>query len=242
MAGIVSFNVGGTVSQVLESVIRSRPDTLLCTLLDEPGRKEQSAPIFIDRNADMFNPILDWYRHGFIITPPTVSLERMRLECAYYQLPDDVQIRTEQLESSLSTLRDWHADTREKAQKELTEAVQKYSEAAQSFVAALAFCNMVSSLDGQSPAAIDSGVEGTLVKNAKCRKKNRDEFYLHYEAKSLTIERTSSNTKWWTAVGNLVRERGQAAGLDCALKEIIEKDVVPFTVKTLKRKREEMEA
>eukprot|EP00971_Amphidinium_carterae_P089260 1766722-Amphidinium_carterae.1 len=42
MTDTVSFDVGGQVVKVLQSVIRSRPDTLLCTMLDDPSRQDEN--------------------------------------------------------------------------------------------------------------------------------------------------------------------------------------------------------
>ena len=63
--GIVAFNVGGETFKVLEQTVRAKPDTLLCTMLDDPartGKKQSSKPIFVEANAKLFPFILDWYR------------------------------------------------------------------------------------------------------------------------------------------------------------------------------------
>ena len=65
--GTVEFDVGGETFKVLEQTIRAKPDTLLCTMLDDPGRpgpNQPSKPIFIEANAKLFPFILDWYRSG----------------------------------------------------------------------------------------------------------------------------------------------------------------------------------
>ena len=96
-AGTVEFNVGGETFKVLEQTIRAKPDTLLCTMLDDPacsGKPEKSTePVFVEANAKLFPFILDWYRYGTILIPSSMSLQQMRRECAFFQLPDAVSIK-----------------------------------------------------------------------------------------------------------------------------------------------------
>mmetsp|Transcript_21497 Transcript_21497/g.39421 ORF Transcript_21497/g.39421 Transcript_21497/m.39421 type:complete len:249 (+) Transcript_21497:68-814(+) len=93
--GLVSFNVGGEKHDVLESTIRAKPDALLCTLLDDPARKDKTAPIFVQGDKRLFPYVLAWYRYGSICLPSSISLDEIRRECAFYQLPDDVTIKRE---------------------------------------------------------------------------------------------------------------------------------------------------
>ena len=59
--GIVTFDVGGEQFKVLEQSIRAKPETLLCTLLDDPERSDLGKPIFVNGDAKRFRYILDWY-------------------------------------------------------------------------------------------------------------------------------------------------------------------------------------
>mmetsp|Transcript_47718 Transcript_47718/g.87713 ORF Transcript_47718/g.87713 Transcript_47718/m.87713 type:complete len:215 (+) Transcript_47718:54-698(+) len=88
----IDLNIGGQVFQMLEQTIRSKPETLLCTMLDDPARKEKHGPLFVEADAMRFRYIMDWYRYGSMLLPSSVSVEEMRRECAFYQLPDDVKI------------------------------------------------------------------------------------------------------------------------------------------------------
>mmetsp|Transcript_26180 Transcript_26180/g.61070 ORF Transcript_26180/g.61070 Transcript_26180/m.61070 type:complete len:263 (-) Transcript_26180:44-832(-) len=88
----VVFNVGGEHFEVLQQMIRSKPDTLLCTMLDDLGR-DKTKPIFVNGNAQRFRHILDWYRYGSICLPSSMGIEEMRRECAFFQLPDDVRMK-----------------------------------------------------------------------------------------------------------------------------------------------------
>ena len=94
--GMVTFRVGGEDFEVLEQTVRAKPDTLLCTLLDDPEQqKPTSKPICVEGDKQRFRYILDWYRYGSIRIPTTIAVEEMRRECAFFQLPDDVKISQE---------------------------------------------------------------------------------------------------------------------------------------------------
>mmetsp|Transcript_68415 Transcript_68415/g.127670 ORF Transcript_68415/g.127670 Transcript_68415/m.127670 type:complete len:226 (+) Transcript_68415:65-742(+) len=88
----IELNIGGQVFQVLEQTLRSKPDTLLCTMLDDPARTDKHAPLFVEADPERFRYILDWYRYGSMLLPESISIAEMRRECAFYQLPDHVKI------------------------------------------------------------------------------------------------------------------------------------------------------
>lgn len=92
---VATFIVGGRTFQILEQTVRSRGGTLLCDLLDDPERKNKCTPIYVEGDSDRFRYILDWYRYGTICVPFTVSLEEITRECAFFGLPDDIQIKCE---------------------------------------------------------------------------------------------------------------------------------------------------
>eukprot|EP00971_Amphidinium_carterae_P077719 1536712-Amphidinium_carterae.1 len=52
-------------------------------------------PIFVEADAERFRYIVDWYRYGRIHLPECISMAEMRRECAFYQLPDTVEISTD---------------------------------------------------------------------------------------------------------------------------------------------------
>jgi len=85
---------------MLEQTVRSQPDSLLCTLLDDP-EVNKVTPIFVQGDAKLFRFILQWFRYRKILLPPSVSTQEMRRECAYFQLPDDIAIEREGLVSTL---------------------------------------------------------------------------------------------------------------------------------------------
>eukprot|EP00971_Amphidinium_carterae_P001954 39092-Amphidinium_carterae.1 len=40
---------------------------------------------------------MDWYRYGSMLLPRDISVEEMRRECAFYQLPDEVMIEQKRM-------------------------------------------------------------------------------------------------------------------------------------------------
>eukprot|EP00971_Amphidinium_carterae_P145736 2888200-Amphidinium_carterae.1 len=98
-----------------EQTVRAKPDTLLCTMLDDPAQQRSAKkPIFVQGNSCCFQYIMDWYRYGSMRVPSNVSIEMLRRECAYFQLPDDVSIKRGHpaLEEAVQTLQDAKAEVR----------------------------------------------------------------------------------------------------------------------------------
>mmetsp|Transcript_12271 Transcript_12271/g.28671 ORF Transcript_12271/g.28671 Transcript_12271/m.28671 type:complete len:247 (+) Transcript_12271:59-799(+) len=102
----VVVNVGGEKFEVLRQTIEAKPETLLCTLLHDPAgasTKEHhgtasaatGVELFVEADPKRFRYILDWYRYGSICLPCSISVQEMRRECAYFQLPDDLKISRE---------------------------------------------------------------------------------------------------------------------------------------------------
>jgi len=126
---VVTFNVGGKIFQMLTQTVHSKPETLLCTLLNErnndPAREDKvDQPIFVEADAERFRYIVDWYRYGRIHLPEGISIAEMRRECAFYQLPDTVEISTDK-----PTFADIFAVKR-KALEDLDDATTKWCKAA----------------------------------------------------------------------------------------------------------------
>lgn len=49
----------------------------------------------MEGNKERFRYILDWYRYGSILLPRSIGLAEMKRDCAFFQLPEDVQIKHE---------------------------------------------------------------------------------------------------------------------------------------------------
>ncbi|XP_064613157.1 potassium voltage-gated channel protein Shaw-like [Liolophura sinensis] len=67
---IITLNVGGAIFQTSYSTLRNIPNTRLCTLAEELPKAYQGKPrYFFDRNPQLFNFILDFYRTGELHLP-----------------------------------------------------------------------------------------------------------------------------------------------------------------------------
>mmetsp|Transcript_23539 Transcript_23539/g.43342 ORF Transcript_23539/g.43342 Transcript_23539/m.43342 type:complete len:238 (-) Transcript_23539:120-833(-) len=206
----VTFDVGGTVKKVLEHVVRSKPETLLCTLLDDPATQACEAPIFIDRSAYLFDAILDWYRHGFILLPLGMGVERMRLECAYYQLPDDVELRLDDLGGTVHAFDVAHAEARQAAAAEVAKLQAQHNEVVQSLVAATAYLDILDFLGKHRPKTVEEGFElgVAVVRQLNQFKEQSSRF------PCLSMQMDES---WWMEVTRRLNERGAQNGLACGL-------------------------
>jgi BTB/POZ domain len=94
----VRFDVGGQVYKVSRSLIELYPDTMLARMVDtrwQPQRgikagddddddTSNSTIMFIDRNGDRFQYVLDYMRDRQVSLPMTVSVSAFRHDLAYY--------------------------------------------------------------------------------------------------------------------------------------------------------------
>ena len=101
------------------SDLGAKPDTLLCTLLDDPEQRDSSSKsIFIEADKERFRYIVDWYRYGSICIPHNISMQEMRRECAFFQLPDETKIMRDEPLELLHLLGEDFDSWKEKAAKE----------------------------------------------------------------------------------------------------------------------------
>lgn len=86
----IVLNVGGVRFETWLSTIMKYPDTLLARMFSEQNRqmlvRDQNKEYFIDRNGRYFEPILEFYRTGDLLVPPTLSAEIVQKEVDYFQL------------------------------------------------------------------------------------------------------------------------------------------------------------
>ena len=89
----VVLNVCGMKYEVLVATLMNCPDTMLGSLVDKWNNSGEfssdgtTREVFIDRNGERFQYILDWYRDGRIVLPPQVSREAMLSDCEFFGLP-----------------------------------------------------------------------------------------------------------------------------------------------------------
>jgi BTB/POZ domain len=95
----VRFDVGGHVYRVSRSLIELYPDTMLARMVDTKWRQQQQQRsgikagddddsngdiMFIDRNGDRFQYVLDYMRDRQVTLPMTVSVSAFRQDLDYF--------------------------------------------------------------------------------------------------------------------------------------------------------------
>ena len=113
MDQLITFNVGGKLFATHKSTVIKYPDTLLGKFLSHPEtmKMDVTGSYFWDRNSDLFNYILDFYRTGKIVYPKFISKKDFHAELEYWGIPvpklklkfEDI-VNTDPLDRLLSTL------------------------------------------------------------------------------------------------------------------------------------------
>lgn len=141
---VVTFVVGGRKYQILEQTIRLRGQTMLSDLLDDPSRSDKAAPIYVEGDSERFRYVLDWYRFGSLKLPITVSLEEMKRDCAFYGLPEDINIAQEGMGRAMRSLVATKQTIREESLKHRMRAAAHAAFRILTHDEALGRCGMVS--------------------------------------------------------------------------------------------------
>ena len=85
---IVRIDVGGTVFSTRFSTLKALPDTRLGRLSTSSDEYFNEKDYFyFDRNPDLFQNILDLYRHGELHVPSYVCAASLKKELKYWQIP-----------------------------------------------------------------------------------------------------------------------------------------------------------
>eukprot|EP01061_Rhynchopus_euleeides_P015180 TRINITY_DN26001_c1_g2_i2.p1 TRINITY_DN26001_c1_g2~~TRINITY_DN26001_c1_g2_i2.p1 ORF type:complete len:184 (+),score=74.48 TRINITY_DN26001_c1_g2_i2:70-621(+) len=106
----VILNVCGMKYEVLVATLLNCPETMLGSLVEKwntSGEFSADAPtreVFIDRNGERFQYILDWYRDGRIVLPPHVPREAMLGDVEFFGLPSNAVAPARQQVAVLSLL------------------------------------------------------------------------------------------------------------------------------------------
>jgi hypothetical protein len=103
---IVHFDVGGKLYKVAVDILMKYENTMLAKMVSEKWNKEENqVPLFIDRNGERFQHILDWYRDGRMIVPRTVAIDAMKSDALFFGLPDDLIVEdTHSIDDYVSAL------------------------------------------------------------------------------------------------------------------------------------------
>jgi len=108
---LIQLNVGGRIFGCYKSTLLTYPETLLARMFSTSAsiaKKGNSGEYFFDRNPDVFEIILEFYRTKRIIAPKSIPLERIKEELEYFGINfdvDDIEIEGERnsvIESFLS--------------------------------------------------------------------------------------------------------------------------------------------
>jgi hypothetical protein len=90
---IIHFNVGGMHYDVAKETLLKFNDTMLAKLIVEKQIKGSiQEPLFIDRNGERFQYILDWYRDGRISVPKTIGIDAVKIDALFFGLPENAII------------------------------------------------------------------------------------------------------------------------------------------------------
>lgn len=90
-AKTILFDVGGKMFRVSRSLIDNWPESMLARLVSDTwrqeggdSREEERRPIFVDRNGDTFQVVLDYMRYGCIALPRNLPRWSFIREVDYY--------------------------------------------------------------------------------------------------------------------------------------------------------------
>lgn len=81
---IISFDVGGKTYRVSQSLLMKYPTTMLHTASADIETSNINDPIFIDRNGERFQYVIDYMREGQVELPTTVSMDTFLKEMDYF--------------------------------------------------------------------------------------------------------------------------------------------------------------
>ena len=85
---IVNINVGGTIFSTTLSTLRLIPNTRLARLSASSAEYIQEKDhFFFDRNPEVFQSVLDLYRHGNLHVPSNICGATLKREMDFWQIP-----------------------------------------------------------------------------------------------------------------------------------------------------------
>jgi hypothetical protein len=96
---IIKLNVGGRLFEINRSTILSIPDSMLGDLMKNAKSDSSSDSIFLDRNAEIFQIVLDVYRYKRLVNHEKINDAFLRAELDFYGLEDFIYNCAPQLAS-----------------------------------------------------------------------------------------------------------------------------------------------
>jgi hypothetical protein len=91
MSKTVRFNVGGKVYEVSRSLLEQHPNTMLARMIGKHWQSEENDILFIDRNGERFQCVLDCMRDRQVHLPVTVDKAAFLVDLGYYGFDADFQ-------------------------------------------------------------------------------------------------------------------------------------------------------
>jgi len=98
----VALNVSGTTFEVARATIDRLPTSYLARLVAN-NECMNGEPLFVDRDADLFRVVLNFYRTGEVDVPPTVALAALEREFDFFCL--DIESESVHVQN---VGEDWH--------------------------------------------------------------------------------------------------------------------------------------
>ena len=133
----ITFNVGGTIYEVSQSLLQYFPNTMLARAASETWSKKTNAkndPIFMDRNGERFAFILDYMRDNKIVLPLTITKEALIDDLNYYgfdnieSIPISVNIPALELMKNSNLILDTYNEQIEEIQQNVKERTDNYNQ------------------------------------------------------------------------------------------------------------------
>lgn len=97
----IRLNVGGRLFLTTKHTLSRDENSFFARLIQEdpdlPTDKDDSGAYLIDRDSDHFAPVLNFLRHGKLVTTPSVSLQGILEEAEFYNLSSLIQLCKERL-------------------------------------------------------------------------------------------------------------------------------------------------
>eukprot|EP00985_Skeletonema_marinoi_P019529 scaffold11238_cov150-Skeletonema_marinoi.AAC.3 len=119
----IKFNVGGRPFEVSRDLMEKHSETMLGKLVSEAWQADPEEPVFIDRNGNIFEYVLDYLRYGSIELPRNVPKSSFERDLDFYGLlPKEGEIKEKSLADMAAALR----QDRDSAKSNFVSAQSKY--------------------------------------------------------------------------------------------------------------------
>jgi len=95
---IITLNVGGKRYQTYISTLSQYPETLLGTMFANRNssmlKETKKREFFFDRDGDLFQVVINFYRTGNVHIPPNFSQEAVSAELDFFRIPYEHEVNT----------------------------------------------------------------------------------------------------------------------------------------------------